>query len=63
MSAAFGSQAVISEESQSNECDNRTGGTLQLSTCGSSSSHLTQSDGKAPLLSLKSMIFSTFKAN
>ncbi|GAY62363.1 hypothetical protein CUMW_217150 [Citrus unshiu] len=42
--AAFGSQAVISEESQSNECDNRTGGTLQLSTHGSSSSHLTQSD-------------------
>ncbi|ESR40384.1 ABC transporter G family member 40 [Citrus sinensis] len=40
----FGSQAVISEESQSNECDNRTGGTLQLSTHGSSSSHLTQSD-------------------
>ncbi|KAH9666408.1 ABC transporter G family member 40 [Citrus sinensis] len=44
LALTFGSQAVISEESQSNECDNRTGGTLQLSTHGSSSSHLTQSD-------------------
>ena len=36
--AAFGkNQAVISEESQSNEHDNRTGGTIQLSTSGRSS--------------------------
>ncbi|GAY62366.1 hypothetical protein CUMW_217170 [Citrus unshiu] len=35
--AAFGkNQAVISEESQSNEHDNRTGGTIQLSTSGRS---------------------------
>ncbi|GAY62771.1 hypothetical protein CUMW_220420 [Citrus unshiu] len=54
--AAFGkNQAVISEESQSNEHDNRIGGTVQLSTNGKSghdirrtnSTYLTEADTRA----------------
>ncbi|KAH9666384.1 ABC transporter G family member 40 [Citrus sinensis] len=44
---AFGtSKAFISEESQSTEHDSRTGGTVQLSTCASSSSHITRSESR-----------------
>ncbi|KAH9666376.1 ABC transporter G family member 40 [Citrus sinensis] len=40
------SKAFISEESQSTEHDSRTGGTVQLSTCASSSSHITRSESR-----------------
>ncbi|KAH9714793.1 ABC transporter G family member 40 [Citrus sinensis] len=44
---AFGtSKAFISEESQSTEHDSRTGGTVQLSTCANSSSHITRSESR-----------------
>ncbi|KAH9666386.1 ABC transporter G family member 40 [Citrus sinensis] len=47
LALTFGtSKAFISEESQSTEHDSRTGGTVQLSTCASSSSHITRSESR-----------------